>query len=225
MSPKKAKPQLKAFGLKQVNKKMYLFQDHNPQGYDFCGKRTDSGFYTNDIRGGCPHCMNVYLRTRSVPKLHSKRFKKLECDALVKAMLPYPHAYKEQQVFHFHSDRLVLPALWLRTLERMSSPLYSQVMQARETNITYLKRAMSITNIQPLVIYGITEITLGMIQELLQDLKTYPRTLILFSDIDIDGYPQGETTIMERTNLADLVLLPMEHIGVRALDRLVTQEG
>lgn len=219
------KEQIPCFGLhKGKNTAMYLFQDYNPTGYDFRGKNTDSGFVSTNLRGSCPHAMNLYLRNRSVPKRHAKDFRKIAHDPLVQAMAPVPHGYKKQKIYHFEEDSLVMPSLWLRTLERMSSPLYSHVLNVQNITRAYVLKALTTTNIQPLVIYGITEIQTPLIKLIVAEAEKLERTLILIGSRVIRGYPTSKTKLTDLINLNDLVLLPMEHIGVRMLDNLVSNK-
>jgi len=219
------KSQIPCFGLhKGKNNVPYLFQDQNPSGYDFRGKSTNSGYFSNEISGTCPHAINVYLRNRSVPKRHAKAFKLLVSDPLVQAMAPVPSDYKAKKIYQFKSEDLILPSLWLRTLERMSSPLYSHVLNAQSLSRPYIFKAIRATNIQPLVIYDITEIQTPLIKAVVAEAKKHERTLILIGSPIIKDIEVSKTQIMDTIALNDLVLLPMEHIGVRLLDNLVSNK-
>lgn len=219
------KPQVPCFGLHQgKNNIPYLFQDYNPTGYDFRGKNTDSGLVSTELRGSCPHAMNLYLRNRSVPKRHAKDFRKISSDPLVQAMAPIPHKYKQHKIYHFDEESLIMPSLWLRTLERMSSPLYSHVLNVQNITRAYVLKALRTTNIQPLVIYGITEIQTPLIKVIVAEAEKLERTVVLIGTQVVSGYPVSKTKLTDMINLNDLVLLPMEHIGVRLLDNLVSNK-
>lgn len=218
------KPQVKCFGLQPgLNNITYLFQDFNSTGYDFRGKNTKSGLSSNNIAGSCSHNFNVYLRSRSVPKRHAKAFKRISKDPLVKAMAPVPHKGKGAQVFQFEDD-LPLPCIWLRTLERLSSPLYSHVINIQnQVTRKYIFKALTTTNLHPLVIYNVTEFHHAFVREIIAEAKKYERTLVIIGTPPLADYPVYKTKLAEIMHLSDLVLLPMEHIGVRILDKFVRE--
>ena len=219
------RPQLNAFGLHRSKADVwYLFQDLNPTGYDFRGKNSVSGLYTNKITGDCSHAMNIYQRNRSVPKRHNKLFKRIACDPLVQAMSPLPYETKSQKIYRFESTSLMLPSLWLRTLERMSSPLYSHVLSVHDLKLSYVAKALTVTNLHPFVVHGLTEQHTEIVEELLYLAKKNDRTLILLSDVEIEGVPTSKTQLPDLLKLNDLVILPLEHIGVRVLDKYVSSQ-
>lgn len=218
------KPQIPCFGIHEGKKGVpYLFQDQNPNGFDFRGKSTNSGFYSNKISGTCPHSFNVYLRSRSVPKRHDKAFRRIIQDPLVKAMSPVPWQYKCDQVICFSQENLMLPCVWLRTLERLSSPLYSHVLSVENLTLPYVFKALKATNVQPLVIYDINEQHVHTIKKIIAEARRRNRTLILIGSVQFDDVPTLKSNLVDIINLEDLVLLPMEHIGVRFLDNFISK--
>lgn len=219
------KPQIPCFGIHQgKNGVPYLFQDQNPNGFDFRGKSSNSGFYSNKISGICPHNFNVYLRNRSVPKRHTKAFNKIIQDPLVKAMSPVPWQYKCDQVICFSQENLMLPCVWLRTLERLSSPLYSHVLSADNLTLSYVLKALRASNVHPLVIYDINEQQVLTIKKIITEARKHNRTLILIGSVQFEDVPTLKSNLVDIINLEDLVLLPMEHIGVRLIDNFISNK-
>lgn len=223
MTPSKGA--IACFGLhKAKNDLYYLFQDTNPQGFDFLGTGQKSGLSSATISGRCPHIMNPYLRQRSVPRRHNQTFERIASDPLVRVMSPVPSEFKGGKIFQMSSDSLRFALTWLKTLERLSSPSYSQVINLSSQSKGYIKRALEHTNLQPMVLSNIHRSDEDVITEIIAKAKTSPRTLLLVSDFNIKGITEIKTRLPELIDLNDLVTLSLEHIGVRLID-LFIKEG
>ena len=106
----------------------------------------------------------------------------------------------------------------------MSSPLYSHVIAIQDLKLSYAAKALTVTNIHPFVVHGITEKDTAMVEELLYIAKKNERTLLLISSVEIDGLPNSVTLLPDLLRLNELVTLPLEHIGVRVLDNYVSSQ-
>ncbi len=222
MTKNKEQAAIPCFGLhKAPNNLYYLFQDTNPSGFDFLGTGLKSGLNSAMISGKCPHIMNPYLRQRSVPRRHNQAFELISADPLVKVMSPFPSEFKEGKIFQLRADKLRYALTWLKTLERLSSPSYSQVINLSSQSKGYIKRALGHTNIQPMALTGIHLSDVSVINEILATAEKSPRTLLLVSDFHIDDIPEIDTKLPELIDLNDLVTLSLEHIGVRLIDQFI----
>lgn len=217
-------PSVPTFGLHVLDGKAFLFQDSTPNGFSFSGKAQDSGFNSQAISGRCPHGMNLYLRSRSVPKKLMKTFEKIQHDPLVKAMLPLPAKCKGGEMcYQLDASTLPMSTLWLTTLQKLSSPLYTQVSSIDKINENHFVGCLKQTNLYPLVITNVdVNRHLHKMNDLIAEADKHSRLVIFVCENGLaPNLPEIKTQITSLVTLNELVLLPLEHIGVRVLDKYV----
>jgi hypothetical protein len=101
---------------------------------------------------------------------------------LFKLMLPIPR--REEGVYWVHADEKTLDEL--SVVSRMSSPVMSVVCPLWQfRNRREIFDELNITNIQPLLLYGIRSGDISLIRELLEVAKKTPRALIFASSLEI----------------------------------------
>lgn len=208
------------FGVNVANDIPYLFQDINQRGFDFRGFNSESGMIARDIQRHCPHSMNMYQAKKSIPKNLEQKLKAVSKDPLFIAMSPYEHTLKPSAVMGFNQE-IMLPGLWLKSLERLSSPKFSHVFNIEKMSLKKLEVDLSITNIQPLAIYGITKDHTLKLQRILKIAENKPRTLVLLGS-HLPGVPKYTSSIVDG-HLNDIVGLPLEHYGTRLIQMLYTK--
>lgn len=190
----------------------YLFQDLQPFGWEFIGLGQKTKQSVKHLRNQCSHNVNVYLGANKPSKKHWETFIKLMDDPLVQAMLPVPNG-KTYFLDQYSLDDAIH---WLACLERLSSPLHSQVKPLWSSSLKVITADMKRSNIHPMVL---TDVSLDDNQTVkrLNDLgKSTPRTVIFSGDSDLivpKDIERIETSIQSRISLNDLISLPMEHIG------------
>lgn len=183
------------------------------------------------LKGQCPfkgpklQCNHLVPVAAPIPdKLHWNKFEPLLHDPLVEAMFPVPHD-AGQNVF-FVEDAYNDLSLYLSTLSRLSSPINSVVKPAWSLKARQLEKELVSTNIQPLVIVQTTTKEQALIDLVRKMAAFTPRTVIFTGadDVVVPGPIQKLTTDVRKTELAELMTLPMESLGAFLLRRFCRHE-
>lgn len=190
----------------------YLFQDMQPFGWEFLGINQKTQLSVKHLRNQCSHNVNVHLGGNAPSRKHWAEFEKLLSDPLVEAMLPIPNG----RTYFLDQYSLDDAINWLSCLERLSSPLYSQVKPLWSSSLKAVSAEMKRSNIHPMVLTDVSMDDNNTIKRLNDLSKTTPRTVVFTGDSDLvipKDIQRLDTTIHQRTSLNDLISLPLEHIG------------
>lgn len=210
--------QVECFGLHFDGPVGWLQQGRG--GTNFVGLNKRSPF-TNP-KGMCNHLIPV---AAPIPdKFHWGVFQKLLQDPLVRAMLPIP-APAGGRAF-FIEDPYDDLSLYLNCLSRMTAPINSICKPAWMLKIPDLEKELTRTNIQPLVITQVTTKHIALLNAIGASTNYVPRTVILTG---VPEVPVPSSILKMKTHirdypLEDLVILPLENLGVTTLRRFVRKE-
>lgn len=191
---------------------LYLFQDMCPFGWEFIGLGKKTQLSVKHLRNQCSHNVNVHLAGNAPSRRHWQRFLEIMDDPLVQAMLPIPNG----KTYFLDQDSLDDAINWLACLEKLSSPLYTQVKPLWSERLKNVMNETKRTNIHPMVL---TDVSLDDNETVkrLNDLgKTTPRTVIFCGDKEViipKDIERIESNIQRRISLNELISLPLEHIG------------
>jgi len=204
----------------------FLFQDNFPYGMEFLGlgDKVKSGLSVKHLKNYCPHLVNPYLGRRNLSNKHQSIFDHIFEDQLTQAMLPIPNG----KTYFLSEDALDDCELWITALEKLSSPLHTCSKPIWTLNKSSIFSQMNDTNIHPMVLTGVDSESLELVKQLAILGKTTPRTLILVgpSDLILPREVQRiKTTIFNQISLAELVSLPLEHLGAKLIADYCKKEG
>lgn len=209
------------FGIHQdVDGFRHLFQDLCPEGFNYVGLKGQSGMSVRKLTERCPHAIVPSLGLRNLPSRHWERFLTLIDDPLVQAMLPIPEDNGAVFLEQTGEGSMLMNAL--SCLERMSTPMYRSILPFWATNQRELKKYLRISNIHPVVLIGAELGDSARILKYLELAQSYPRKLIIVGSRDIalpSDVPRIETGLLKKISLAELISLPMEHIGGEIIKR------
>lgn len=171
--------------------------------------------------------------------------KKLACPHLINGSAPNPDRVQWDLFCHLYRDPLVpyflpiprkmtdaipfvntVPLSLLTLLSRLSSPIYPVVHQVGNVSMGKVLSELKLTNVSPYVITNLKTEDQSFIEEVAQEARRSPRTLILCGDpmmiitfpmlrvsTNIDAYPEDT-----------LQIAPMESLGAVALRRFARGE-
>lgn len=210
--------QVECFGLHFDGPVGWLQQGRG--GANFVGLNKKSPF--QNPKGMCNHLIPI---AAPIPdKFHWEPFQKLLQDPLVRAMLPIP-ALAGNRAFYIEDPYDDL-SLHLNCLSRMTAPINSICKPAWMLKTPNLEKELSSSNVQPLVITQMDTKSIALLNAIGMATNYMPRTVIVTGSPDVPVPPQMkkmETHIRDYP-IEDLVILPLENLGVTALRRFVRKE-
>lgn len=172
----------------------------------------------------CPHQINTTAPTPE--KSHWERFRSIMFDPLVQEFLPIPKGSIRDTLENkprvcYLLDQFGDYTMDLVSLSRLSSPTERPVISVQATSKTNILAQLRLTNICPLVIYGIKPEHHSYINELVVESIQLPRRLILAGDPYFPAWPPIHKIVtgIEAVDEFDLASLPMENIGTFILRR------
>lgn len=189
-------------------------------GANFLGLNQKSPF--QNPKGMCNH---LIPNAAPIPdKFHWEPFQKLLRDPLVRAMLPIP-ALPGARAFYIEDPYDDL-SLYLNCLSRMTAPISSICRPAWMVKTPDLEKELSRTNVQPLVITQMNTKSIALLNGIGMATNYLPRTVIVTgaSDVPVPAQIRKIETHIRDYPIEDLVILPLENLGVTALRRFVRKE-
>lgn len=225
------------FGISNLNDTLYLFQDTTPDGaplleYD---DRANVVSYRNTdmagIGGACTHNINPFAMYRKVPKNQWQRFLSIAKDPLTEVFLPVPADAKrfKSNVFLLDSGFSSSWYFLLKNLERLCSPVHSKIDHLTWNHGNKVLSDLTLSNIQPLVLMlsadaPIPMDLIGQIVEKAQASELRRPVLFVTNKRNVselkNNFPSVEeikTTLTSSSLTTNLISIPMENIGSRAL--------
>jgi hypothetical protein len=145
-------------------------------------------------------------------------------DSLVRAMLPIPRTGPGG---FFLSDPAGKLRLHLVLLSKLSSPIACVVKPFASLGHEQVLDELQMTNVQPLVLTGVTAAQAPSLAPLAERLASLPRSLVLTGEADI-ALPPGIEKLgseIEKHDLADLAGLPWETLGAVIVRRYMRREA
>lgn len=172
--------------------------------------------------GMCNHLIPV---AAPIPdRTHWEPFCEILKDPLARKMLPIP-ASAGQRAFYIEDPYDDLN-LYLNNLSRLSAPIKSVCKPAWMLKSLDLKKELSSTNIQPLVITQMDARNVALLNAVAKATNYLPRTVIVTGSSEIPVPPEIQriNTKIREYPIEDLVILPLETLGATALRRFVRKE-
>jgi hypothetical protein len=205
---------LPCFGLhKSSDGVWYLHQDITLEGAQFVGLKTGNPTGTvRHLKGKCSHAIPPGAGLRAPARPHWNMFRSYMADPLVKALLPLPRA---QQAYYLGTPQGLDAPVLLRTLERLSSPVYSWVRPLWSVTDNQLKSQLTLSNLHPMVLYGATMDDSQTVQKYLELAMAHNRPLVILGST-FQVLPPGVETLeteLQETDVHCLLGLPLEQIG------------
>jgi hypothetical protein len=173
--------------------------------------------------GRCNHL--IALAAPKPDPTHMEALAKLvNEDSLVRAMLPIP---KTGAGGFFLGDPAGKLRLHLVLLSKLSSPITSVVKPFATLNREQILDELQMTNVQPLVLTGVTAAQAPALAELTEQLASLPRSLIVTGDVELPLPPSIQTIGSEigKYDLANLAGLPWETLGAVMVRRYMRREA
>lgn len=204
----------------------FLEQDQPRGGANALGMREKSPFRVQPLKRTmrCNH--RIPLAAPNPDETQLQFFLELvEKDELVRAMLPIPKL--DQGVYFLASEeqeRLELPLVFL---SKMSSPITSVVMPIWMMTLQQIMDQLQVTNVQPLVLIGITAEHTRTISQAAKAAAVSPRTLVMVGATDVVAPPtvrKIKTSITDWPN-TELALLPWDVFGAWACRKAMRNEA
>jgi hypothetical protein len=145
-------------------------------------------------------------------------------DSLVRAMLPIP---KTGAGGFFLVDPAGRLRLHLVLLSKLSSPITRVVKPFASLSQQQILDELQMTNVQPLVLTGVTAAQAPALARLAEQLASLPRCLVLTGDADVPvpAAIQKIASEIDKHDLADLAGLPWETLGAVVVRRYMRREA
>jgi hypothetical protein len=197
----------------------FLQQGRN--GTNAIGLKTSSPFEVKPRRRATT-CNHLIAPNATNPaRGHLTAFQNLVLEnSLVRFMLPVPKSDTETGVGVI-SD---LDVFYTTLLLKMSSPVKLPVIWASLANPVSILAELESTNVQPLVLSGVTVRTLAMARDLAQAARTLPRKLLIVTDADTPIRPNLDAKGLLAADRTDLLTLPWETLGAIVVRAFMRQE-
>lgn len=227
------KPQ-NQFGIHDVDGVLYLFQDTYPDGVPLVEPSQRRNFISGlnidlaGIGGACSHNLNPHVMRSRLPQSQWRQFHELVRDPLVELFLPVPAQAKsldDSPVYLINGDFNQNAYLVIKNLERLCSPVHSQIQAAGRLTPERLGRITQLTNIHPIVAVVDKDAA-----EIYRTLPTYlannkPRRPVLmvatgakFDYLASQPNVKVINTMLTAPHVASqLTTLPLEQLGSRVL--------
>lgn len=188
-------------------------------GTNFVGLKKENPF--KSPRFACNHLIPT---AAPIPdRVHWDTFLKMRDNPVMQRMLPIPHDMQER--VSFVTSRSNMEQIWFTTASRLSSPIRPVIRPAWTLKMGDLPRELSSSNVQPLVVTGLTSANQGLITAMSDLAVTHPRTIILTGDDSVVLRPSvTRLKVKEWGDLEDLMILPLENIGAFILRRYARNE-
>lgn len=211
------------YGLHKIKGVTYLFQGRGPA--NFIGLKAISDMRV-DNPYGVRFCNHVIPTAAPLPdQVHWKMFQKLMKDPLVQVMLPLPRA--ENDRFFYLEDPDDELGLYLVLLSKLSSPISKVAQPVWTFSDDKLQKAVSITNIQPLILTQVTTKAQRFVNQVGKLSRYEPRTVIATGDGDVIASKPCKRikTRIKDFPLEDLAQLAMEGLGAAIIRRYCRNEN
>jgi hypothetical protein len=191
-------------------------------GLNAVGLRDNSPFVVRTSRRwNCNHVIG--LNVINPARDHLVSFHSLiQKNALVRFMLPLPKDIDRDTkngIGLLTTKDIMEDMLVIAFLCKMSSPVKIPVFWANLTTPNAIITELEMTDVQPLVLAGITSSTLKMTTDIIRAAAVLPRRLLLIADDDVPLH--GVTTLgsdhIFNQDEVDLALLPWEALGAITL--------
>ena len=189
-------------------------------GSNFVGLKAQCPFR---VSGGM--CNHLVPTAAPIPdRVHWEIFLNIFEDPLVQAMLPIPKP-PGSNLFYIE-DPFGDLGLYLTTLSRLSSPIQGVIKPAWTLKAKDLEKELKASNIQPLVIVQANQKVQPLIDALAQLAPFSSRTVIVTGGEEVVARPpfQRIKTQIRKTELEELMTLPMENIGAAVIRRSARRE-
>jgi hypothetical protein len=168
------------------------------------------------------HCNHQIPLSAPIPNNHHwDWFEGISKDPLVEAMLPIP---KTADGLYFLKDTKAGLTDLVAMLSRMSSPIYSTVKFAWNVTEKAILKELEQSNIQPLILVGVTPKHSAMIDQISKAIAHYPRKLILIAEPDVIPPSNAEEIETDLKMNINLTTLPWETIGARVVIKWMRRE-
>lgn len=154
-----SKPQSQ-FGIHDVEGVLYLWQDTYPDGVPLVEPKQRRNYLSGrnidlaGIGGACSHNLNPHVMRSRLPNSQWKQFHDLVRDPLVELFLPVPAEVKQlpkSPVYLINGGFNQNAYLVIKNLERLCSPVHSQIQSVSRLTPERLSRITQLTNIHPVV--------------------------------------------------------------------------
>lgn len=189
-------------------------------GSNFVGSPQRSPF--SNPKFACNHLVPV---AAPIPdKAHWAALMKIKDDPLLQAMLPVPREVGDR-AFYLEDPYDDL-SLYITSLSRLSSPIYSVLRPTWMVKGKELEREMMATNIQTWVVTQMDRKHTELLSAINNSTNYLPRTVLITgsSDIPIPQKIKKIETKIRSSELADLMTLPFELLGTMLLRRYARKE-
>lgn len=228
-----SKPQSQ-FGIHDVEGVLYLWQDTYPDGVPLVEPKQRRNFFSGrnidlaGIGGACSHNINPHVMRSRLPQSQWKQFHELVRDPLVELFLPVPAKVKnlpQSPVYLINGDFNAMAYLVIKNLERLCSPVHSQIQPVGRLTAERLSRITHLTNIHPIVavLDRDSPDSYKQLPEFLTKQGAERPVLIVATGAKFEYLAQQsgvhviETTLTSKHVASQLTTLPMEQLGSRVL--------
>lgn len=210
---------VECFGLHWIDNIAWLVQ--SDEVVNFVGLRQK--IRIKNPGGECPH--QIPTEAEDPDQKSWKSFLNLASDPLVRAMLPIPHPPGSRTFFLQDGPRV--SSELLLGLARLSSPVSLPVKPMWMLRKAIIRRELEATNLQPLIVTGITSHHRAMMEMLVEYAQYTPRTTILVGASEVVVPPSVERieTKLDQGVCAEIEQLPMEVIGALIIRRHARMES
>ena len=167
-------------------------------------------------------CNHLIPAAAPIPdKIHWEIFLGMKDQPVLQHLLPVPREIGDRVAF-VEATGVSDPILYT-TLSRLSSPIRPAVKPAWMLKIKEMPREMTSSNIQPLIITGVTQSHQPIISAISDLSTTHPRPVLLVGDDStvLRGIPRLPRMDVD---MEQLMMLPLENIGATALRRFARRE-
>lgn len=192
-----------------------------PTGHNFIGWKQSSPFEVVPTSkwARCPHAIPVSVGHPDAEQW--ELFMRLYDDDLFRAFLPIPKAIGEPVPYLDDPTGFSTWTTMLVLLSKLSSPVIPNVVALANISKIKLAQQLSITNLGPLVLTGITTADQREVVDLVNDSLLRPRKLLLVGENQVVVRPPMEriSTQLDKVDWLKLLALPMEQLGAVALRR------
>lgn len=209
------------YGVHNIGGLYYLFQDNLHTGWNFVGSKHPSNATVKHLSNTCPHCFNPHQMNVKVSNKHWDKFLSIIEDPLVRMMLPLPPR-NETKAVYLEQGKLPSVNVLFSVLERLNNPLHHQTRAVWAHTTSRVARALLLTNIHPMPLYGGTMQDADAIRKMLTLAMDGRRRLIIEGTPELllpEGTHMLDTNLSSLMPLEELVALPLEHLGLEVLSR------
>ena len=187
------------------------FLEQQRGGTNAVGVRQPSPFRVRTHRRwACNHL--IATNATNPAREHLMVFRTLiECNDLVRFMLPVPKADTQAGVVHD------VDLFYTTLLLKMTSPVKLPIFWASLANPKAIRDELEMTDVQPLVLAGVKVKHEVMARELMQVSTTHPRRLLVVTEGDVPLAPNLTISDLLSRDRTDLLALPWETLGAIVL--------